>query len=154
MKPVAESSSQDRVNLAAELRRLYANMRPPRNWGVAQLMDMEITISQLRAMFLLLDASPARMSFIAQEMGITLSACTHLIDRLVMAGYVERSEDPADRRVVQCSLTGKGRDVLDRLRQQSPVASDEFIERLSTEELKIMIQGAQIYQRVMAEMDS
>ena len=147
-------STKERIELIAELRRLYASVRPPRNHSMAQLMDLELTFPQLKVMFLLLDAPPARMSALAQDLGITLSACTYLVDRLVTAGYVERSEDPADRRVVRCSLTASGKDVLDKLRQQSPVASDEFIAHLSDDDLRVLVKSMEIYYRVMSEMDS
>jgi DNA-binding MarR family transcriptional regulator len=154
VKLVADTSSQERDELIAELRRLNASMRPPRGHGMAHLMDLDLTFPQLKVMFLLLDAPTARMSALAQDLRITLSACTYLVDRLVTAGYVERSEDPADRRVVQCSLTTRGKDVLDRLRQQSPFTSDEFVERLSIEDLRVLVKATEIFHRVMAEMDS
>lgn len=148
------SVSTARQKLIADLRKVYAELRPPRMRGMGKLMELDLTIPQLKVMFLLLDSAPARMSFIAQEMDITMSACTHLVDRLVTAGHVQRSEDPDDRRVVQCSLTEPGRATLDELRQQTPFEDDEFVSRLTDEELQVCLHAAQIYKRVIAEMGS
>ncbi|MBI4233167.1 MAG: MarR family transcriptional regulator [Chloroflexi bacterium] len=64
-------------------------------------MDLDLTIPQLRVVFLLAESEPMSMSSIAQDLGITLPACTHLVDKLVRAGFVARSADPDDRRVVR-----------------------------------------------------
>lgn len=151
---MASTSSEERDKLVAELRRLHESMRPPRMRAGDDLMELDLTIPQLKVMFLLLDLAPAPMSVIAGEMGISLSACTNLIDKLVSAGNVERGADPNDRRVVLCSLTHSGNESLSKLRQQSLFGQDEFVDRLSVEELKIMIEATTILQRVIAEINS
>ena len=144
----------ERDKLIVELRTLSEKMRAPHFKGANYLMDLDLTLPQLRVMHLILDLTAAPMSVIAREMGITVSACTLLIDKLVLSGNVERGQDPDDRRIVLCSLTESGIASLDKLRQQMPFAQDDFVNRLSVDELRIMVDATTISQRVMPEMNS
>jgi DNA-binding MarR family transcriptional regulator len=49
------------------------------------------------------------MSRLAEELGVALPNATGIVSRLAEAEIVQRSHDEADRRVVNISLTGKGR---------------------------------------------
>jgi DNA-binding MarR family transcriptional regulator len=49
------------------------------------------------------------VSEIGGDVGITTPAASQLVDRLVLQGLLERTEDPDDRRCKQVSLTEKGK---------------------------------------------
>jgi DNA-binding MarR family transcriptional regulator len=53
------------------------------------------------------DASP--LPNLTRELGISKQAVSQLIDTMVMRGYLERHEDPADRRRMLIALTARGR---------------------------------------------
>ncbi|MEO1840400.1 MAG: MarR family transcriptional regulator [Pseudomonadota bacterium] len=148
------NSSDERNGLITDLKNLTENMRPPWNKGANRLMDLDLTIPQLKVMYLIADLKTAQMNVIAREMDITVSTCTHLIDKLVASGHVVRGQDPDDRRVVLCSLSDSGIESLDKLQQDMPFAKDEFTSRLSVEELKIFVDAITIMQRVMTEINS
>ncbi|MDQ0285073.1 DNA-binding MarR family transcriptional regulator [Desulfofundulus luciae] len=48
----------------------------------------------------------------AEDMGVSLSAITALVDRLHRAGFVQRRRDEGDRRVVWLELTPRGEEVV------------------------------------------
>lgn len=48
------------------------------------------------------------VSELSEHLGVSLSAITSLIDRLKKSGYVERSRDEQDRRLVWLDLTPQG----------------------------------------------
>lgn len=77
----------------------------------------EMTPSQLLCAVLVEKSEGQRMSAgeIARRMSISPPAATALVDRLVQAGLLSRSQG-ADRRVVLVSLTLSGHDVVKRLR--------------------------------------
>lgn len=52
----------------------------------------------------LVSRGPVTAGSIAQHTGLTTGAVTGLVDRLVKAGYVQRTADPADRRRVTISM--------------------------------------------------
>lgn len=59
--------------------------------------------SDLRALNLL-EHGPLSPATIADELHLSRSSVTTLLDRLVRAGYVERTEAPGDRRSVRVAL--------------------------------------------------
>lgn len=54
------------------------------------------------------------MSALADQIALTTSGVTRLVDRIQAAGYVERVPCPTDRRVSYAAITEAGRQVLDR----------------------------------------
>jgi DNA-binding MarR family transcriptional regulator len=79
------------------------------------LMDLGLTFSQVRTLFILAaraDAAP--ITDIAQARHMSLAATGRSIDGLVQAGLVERREDPNDRRVRLVSLSASGRDLVNK----------------------------------------
>jgi len=80
-----------------------------------------------------------RVSEIGKRLMVSNSQMTHLIDRLIGLGLVERQPDTADRRVVNVMLTAEGRAVLDQcdrllrenLRTQLSCLDDQELEALS-----------------------
>jgi len=55
---------------------------------------------------------PLSMGELSKAMGVPLSTATRIVDWCVQNGYVERSPDAQDRRVVRVALTKPGRDLL------------------------------------------
>lgn len=54
------------------------------------------------------DEGPIRMKPLAEKLGVTTGTLTVMVDRLEKAGYVERNNDPNDRRAFNVVLTDKG----------------------------------------------
>src|SRR6202165_3331486 len=81
--------------------------------------DLDISMQQLRALFFLRDEVEASVGRLADLSGFALPAASLLADRLVRAGYVDRREDPSDRRRVLLSLTRVGMRLVTDLREGS-----------------------------------
>ena len=58
----------------------------------------ELPVSQLRCWFKIAENEGLRMHDLADSMGVKLPAVSHIVDRLVRRGLVERQTDPLDRR--------------------------------------------------------
>jgi DNA-binding MarR family transcriptional regulator len=58
-----------------------------------------------------------------------------MINRLVKKEYVNRAEDPSDRRVVLCEITDSGRTVLDSFSRLGTVQVEAVASSLTDEEL-------------------
>jgi len=78
------------------------------------LGETGLTMSQCHVLAVLRDTGEMTMSTLARALGITLSAATNQVDRLVDAGLVARARSEADRRVVLTRLTPKGAEMLER----------------------------------------
>jgi DNA-binding MarR family transcriptional regulator len=55
------------------------------------------------------------MSSLADQISLTTSGVTRLVDRMQAAGYVERRPCPTDRRVSYAAITAAGSEALDRV---------------------------------------
>lgn len=99
------------------------------------LLEVDVTMSQAQLMFIVSTRPGASMSSIAAMLGVGLSAVSGLTDRLVEHGYVQRAEDPTDRRQQLISLTPDGREVLDRMRELDHSLFQRLLGGLSASEL-------------------
>ena len=100
-------------------RALAAFIRIQRAAGPAsaeELTELECTMAQFRALFLLDGAGPVTVSRFAEAVGTKLPAASVFVDRLEQGGLVARREDCADRRRVLIELTEKARRMMERLR--------------------------------------
>ena len=81
--------------------------------------DVDLTLAQLKAVFLLRRAQPRTLTDLALALGISLTSASALVERLVRLGMVERSADVSDRRQVQIELSPDGASLVERLERQS-----------------------------------
>lgn len=75
-------------------------------------IDNDLSMLQLLALSMLAEGKLA-MTDISKELNVKLPTATSLIDRLFIAGFVERVDDIKDRRKVLISLTKKGKKTLE-----------------------------------------
>ncbi len=112
--------------------------------------DLDISMQQLRAIYLLRDEEVATVGRLAELFGVAMPAASVLADRLVKAGYVERNEDTADRRRVLLSLTRAGIQLVTDLREGSHSHLRRWMSQLSPEDLSALTRGW----RALAEVAS
>ena len=70
------------------------------------------SLSQLGALFQIRRGGGTGVTDLGDSLGVTSSAASQMLERLVQLGLIVRSEDPADRRVKRIALSDKGRQVL------------------------------------------
>jgi DNA-binding MarR family transcriptional regulator len=78
-------------------------------------IDLQLTLPQLRTVFTIAHHNASSVVQIARHLGIGEPTASHLIDKLVQAGLVERSEDPQDRRRAQVQLSPAGGELIEKL---------------------------------------
>ena len=71
-----------------------------------------LSMSQLGALFHIQRSGSSGVTDLGDDLGVTSSAASQMLERLVQQDLVLRSEDPSDRRVKQIILTDKGLQVL------------------------------------------
>ncbi len=74
--------------------------------------DNGLTMPQFGAMFHIFHSGGCGVSDIGTDLGVTNSAASQMLDRLVQTRLISRSEDPSDRRGKLLVLTDKGREIL------------------------------------------
>ena len=115
------------------------------NLRLAALFDLEgvdLTANQMLALMLVNSAADRKMKAgeMAGRLGISLSAATALVDRLVAAGVVARSQG-GDRRVVWVSITDEGLALLERLAAGLERRIDVVIEHSDAATLDALVEG-------------
>ena len=108
---------------------------------VPEFLGIDVTMSQAKVLHVARLQPGISMSTLAAELEVGASAITGLVDRLVEHGYLERREDPTDRRQQLVSLTPAGRDTVDRLREFSVGYVRPLLARLSRHELEALHTG-------------
>jgi DNA-binding MarR family transcriptional regulator len=74
------------------------------------------------------------VSDISERFDITNAAASQLVEKLVQSGYLERAEDPSDRRAKVLNLTDKGRSFVEQGIKERHRWLDELVKNLSAEE--------------------
>jgi len=113
-------------------------------------MDLDLTVPQIRVLCLL-EEGPAGMGQMARVLGLRLPSVTHLVDRLVERGLVERYSGYPDRRRVFCRLTGEGRALVERLWRANRQRVEETLRRLSPAERERVAEGLRLLLRAVQE---
>ncbi len=81
---------------------------------------------------------PCGMSQISERFDVSAAAASQLVDKLVQAGYIERTEDPSDRRAKLLKLSTKGSKLVDDGTQERYRWMDDLASKLSaTDQTKI-----------------
>jgi DNA-binding MarR family transcriptional regulator len=73
----------------------------------------DTTLAQYRALVVLASRGPQRVGDLGRALGVTPSTAGRMCDRLVRKGLIRRHRARADRRAVQVSISGAGRQVVD-----------------------------------------
>lgn len=91
------------------------------------------------------------VSEVAEELGVSLSAITALVDRLVKSGLVVRSRDDQDRRLVWLEATTQGKDVLGKCESGRRKVAMKYFGKLPEEDIEKLIE---IYEKLITLMRS
>ena len=79
--------------------------------------------------------SPASIGYIKERMLDKSSDVSRIIDRLYEKGYIDRTENPDDRRQKDIDITKRGLDLLDKM-YDCEKKVDELLENLTSDEVK------------------
>jgi DNA-binding MarR family transcriptional regulator len=104
-----------------------------------ELLELDMTMPQLKIMVILFINGPMRMSALALDLGVTLGTTTGLVDRLVERDVVVREGQRDDRRVVLCRLSDEGQKTVSRIWESARNNSRQLLEALDTETLQTFI---------------
>lgn len=114
-------------------------------------LEVDVTMPQLKILFLLYHEGQVKMGQLANALGVRLPTATGTIDRLVEQGLVVRDEDPADRRLVIVRLTDKGHQIIDRLHEAGRSGVAGLLQGLNVDELRVVAQAMDIIQRGLSQ---
>ena len=105
----------------------------------------DVTMTQLRVMFLIRERCEPSTGQLAEEMGIRPATLTGLADRLESRGLIRRWPDPIDRRVVRVGLTDAGASLLDEASGAARAFLDATFARMGPEAIDAFICAARAF---------
>jgi DNA-binding MarR family transcriptional regulator len=96
----------------------------------AVVAELEVTMAQMRGMFVLNAAGGMPLTELAPKIGLSIPAAGRAVDGLVRKGLVARAEDPDDRRVKRLSITEDGLAAIGRIAEARREGFRRFAETL------------------------
>ena len=119
-----------------EMMEIRSRQRMPEPW-----LDLDLTMKQLKVLFVLDASGPQRPSVIAASIGVSAASATGVLDRLVDQGYIERQADASDRRALQIQLTESGARIVSDLYMSGQHQMGESLLLMSDADLKALYRG-------------
>lgn len=114
----------------------------------------KVTLPQLFVMDMLYRRGESKMTDLSRFMNVTTAAMTGIIDRMVRDGYVERTSDPEDRRIVRAHLTKKGSAIVRDAAEQKKKMTIRIFGMISQAEREEYLKILQHIQRHLKEQEN
>lgn len=109
-----------------------------------------ITLPQFLGLNFLRTNPNAPVKAFAATLGLQLSSASGLLDRLAKLGLLKRTHSTEDRRVVLLTLTAKGEQMVDEIREQKKESIAQIFSTLSPEERTVYLE---MMQKVVRSID-
>ena len=116
------------------------------DWSKAGL-GADLTLPQMRVLFVLEASGGRSMSSLAEALGKAQPTVTGLVDRLAESGLVQRTEHPADRRITLVQLTPAGTNVIARLTAAGDAHTRRLVGHLTIQELELIARAFALLRR-------
>ena len=100
-----------------------------------EFLEVGVTMSQAKLLYLVQAEPGMRMSELAARLGVSLSTVSGVVDRLVDQTFVDRRDDPADRRQVVLRITDAGASQLELLQELNAGQVHDLLARIDEADL-------------------
>lgn len=105
--------------------------------------EIGVAPSQLQVLHLIRHQQPVSLKVLATDLHLTPGAITQLVEGVVQAGYVTRSESIEDRRITVVSLTEAGTAVCKQLEHKKQTLLAKVVADLDENELAVFLRVQQ-----------
>ena len=118
------------------------------------LENIEVSLTPLHfeIMVLLTEEGTLPVAKIGERLVLAKAHMTQLVDKLVENEIVIREEDPNDRRVSRISITGKGKETLDKIHERVSRAFKKALSSLRENDLKELTTSLSKIRNVLSRM--
>jgi DNA-binding MarR family transcriptional regulator len=107
-----------------------------------------LSIPQFRILVRVGRVPDLSLTALADDLGMSASAASNLVDRLVRAGELERTVDPDERRRVRLRLSSSGRARVEHARHATQAWLSNEIVELSGEEIEGLTAALDVLARI------
>ena len=126
---------QKAVGFQKEINRLIMAYKPEK-W-----MSLDITITQLKSLIYIYSKGKASFKELAGALQVSPPVVTGVVDRLTSQEIIKRMTGTGDRRVQWLTITEKGKQLLNDIRQDSTGDMVKMLEVLNEEDIAALVQG-------------
>jgi len=116
--------------------------------------ELDLTSAQLKVLVMLSFEDRLTINQLAQTLGVSQPTISQLVERLVQAKLVERTEHATDRRVILAHPTAQGEALVRGLRQGRLDGLRDWLTQLDGLDLAALQQGLEALVRVMPSTPS
>ena len=122
--------------LAGELLELWHHlMRGSSQHLYSLIAELDVSITQMKTLHALTDcAREISVKELSDRLGLSLPGASRMVDGLLRRGWVERREDPDDRRIKRVGITDAGRAIVDRIETARLVGLEQYAASLTPEQ--------------------
>ena len=112
-----------------------------------------LSMAQFSILMQLHHKGPCGMSDLSERFDVTPAAASQLVDKLVQSGYLERDEDPSDRRAKLLKLSHNGAKLVEQGMNERHRWMDEITKNLSADEQKKIIEALDVLTEAARNVD-
>ena len=110
-----------------------------------------VTLPQFRVLVLLSSLGPQRTGALAERLGANLSTFSRSLDRMVIAGWVRREQNPGSRREVIIALTTAGERIVTDVTERRRQDFRDIIARLTPEQREQVLAAFHVFNSAAGE---
>jgi DNA-binding MarR family transcriptional regulator len=105
----------------------------------SKLAPFNITPSQFYVLSALWDKNELKFKDLALRLDMDGATLTGILDRMEKRGFIERKEDPEDRRSVLVCLTDKSKEIRPQMIEIAQDLDQEFRDKVPDEEFTLLL---------------
>lgn len=105
------------------------------------LVDDTITIPQFRTLVILSNEGPVNLAKLAGLLDVQPSTIGRMVDRLVIAGLIDRKAHPTSRRELVAELTARGRRVVQKVTANRRDELARVVEKMPSRERRGLVRA-------------
>ncbi len=146
MQVNSTATGVDRLALSRDMYALASYLMRISNVGTFNtIAELELSFTQIKALCAMdVDSEHRSVKALADSMNVSLPAMSRAVDGLFERGFVDRQEDPLDRRMKRVRLTDSGRAITSTLGETRLAAMQEFLLSLSDEEAEALTRALEL----------
>jgi MarR family 2-MHQ and catechol resistance regulon transcriptional repressor len=133
------SLKEEQVEAVLRLNHAFARVLQVSN--TPTLLELELSMVQLKTLFILAHKNPITIGQIAEHLGIGIPAASYQVDKVVQAGLARRTEDTTDRRRTLTFLTSTGEGLIQQLFQGREEQFRSWLNQMNPDDLACLLQG-------------
>ncbi len=102
---------------------------------IKQQLSTDLTVDQLYILRFIHRTESCTSTRLADAFGVKKSAITNIINRMWKKGFIKRTRDPADRRVIYLTLTEHGEEIFKEAEKRIEQIVKSLLKRFEFEEI-------------------